>query len=614
MGKLLKKIDAHTSIFQQTARRDLFQQPAEIGPMTTEKRKIEANFEYLRKLFIMPDKPDKFIEFGHELLEMIHVLFKEKGGIHSSVTLPELSRIFNETAVPNEPHLIKDVLAEIKTKVTAHSVKVGSPYYIGHMISAVPYFMILLEMIIAALNQNQVKIETAKASSFVERELVAWFHRLVYNRTEHYYQKNMQNHRLALGNVTSGGTISNLTALLIAREKAFPADGTFPGTREAGVEKGLRHYGYDRGVILVSARGHYSIRKAASILGLGEENVIMIPVDSRHRMDVQALHRKIDSLKRERGKKKVKIIAIVGIAGNTETGAVDDLRGLAEAAQYAGAHFHVDAAWGGAALLADCCRHLFHGIHMADSVCIDTHKLLYCPVGMGLVLFKNERDLGLIKQTSQYVIRRNSVDTGRFTVEGSRPFASLKAWAALKIMGREGYSYLFKSAKDNTDALQEILEECGNFETLNTPELFILIYRFIPSAVREQLHKWESKTNVHDKKNREIQKKVRKVNHIINALNIKLHKALRLDDTTFVSRTTLESTRYRPQNITVLRSCPINPLTDRQVLQEIVKTQNRIGMELWPEFAPAYHRVLNNGSRRAAPTGRGQQEQGQCLL
>jgi putative pyridoxal-dependent aspartate 1-decarboxylase len=581
--------------------------------MNTEKRKIEANFEYLRKLFIMPDSPDKFIEFGHELLELIHDFFKEKGGIHSSVTLPELSRIFNETAVPDDPHLIKDVLAEIKSKVTAHSVKVGSPYYIGHMISAVPYFMILLEMITAALNQNQVKIETAKSSSFVERELVAWFHRLVYNRTELYYLRNMQNHRVALGNVTSGGTISNLTALLIAREKAFPAHGDFPGTREAGMAKALRYYGYDRSVILVSARGHYSIRKAASILGLGEENVVIVPVDARHRMDVQALQRRIDSLKKERGRKKVKIVSIVGIAGNTETGSVDDLRKLGEVARAEGAHFHVDAAWGGGALLVEECRRMFDGIETADSVCIDAHKLLYCPMAMGLILFKSEKDLNLIKQSSQYVIRRNSVDTGRFTVEGSRPFASLKAWAALKIIGRQGYSLLFRSAQESTGAFQEILEGCGNFEVLNAPELFILIYRFVPNAVREQLRKWQEKRIVQDHKKREVQRKIRKVNHIINALNVKLHKALRIDDTSFVSRTTLESTRYRPQNITVLRSCLINPLTDRKILEEIVRTQNRLGMELWPEFAPAYRRVLS-GCRRTAGAGGGEQERGQCAL
>ena len=68
--------------------------------MTTESRRVESSIDYLRKLFIMPDKPDKFIEFGHDLLEMIHDFFKEKGGIHSSITLPELSRIFDQTQMP----------------------------------------------------------------------------------------------------------------------------------------------------------------------------------------------------------------------------------------------------------------------------------------------------------------------------------------------------------------------------------------------------------------------------------------------------------------------------------------------------------------------------------
>lgn len=557
-------------------------------------KEIKANLEYLRKLFIMPESPDKFIEFGHELLEMIHDFFQEKGGIHSSITLPELSEIFNQTALPDSPYLIKDVLSEIKEKVTAHSVKVGNPYYIGHMISAVPYFMILMEMIIAALNQNQVKIETAKASSFVERELTSWLHRLIFNRGDEFYTKHIQNPRVALGNVTSGGTVANLTALMVAREKAFPPDGDFPGVRAAGVERALRHYGYGRGVVIVSTRGHYSIRKAVNILGMGEENALNIGVDDCNRMDLRKLKRKIKSLTEKKGSERTKIIAIIGIAGTTETGNVDNLQSLGETAREVGAHFHVDACWGGAALLVEEYRELFKGIEEADSVSLDAHKLLYCPMTMGLVMFRRETDLNHLMQTANYVIRRDSVDTGKFTIEGSRPFACLKPWAALKIMGREGYALLFRSAKENTHFLEEMLGGCGNFEILNNPELFILNYRFIPQIVRDQLHEWEEmeKSSRDKKQVTTLEKRVRKVNHVVNALNIKLHKALRLDDTTFVSRTTLEATRYRPQKIVVLRAVLINPLTDRSILEEVVDTQNRIGLEIWEEFRPAYERVL----------------------
>jgi len=194
-------------------------------------------------------------------------------------------------------------------------------------------------------------------------------------------------------------------------------------------------------------------------------------------MDVRRLAQKVKSLRKEKG---TRIVAIAGIAGTTETGSVDPLDEMGDLAREAGTHFHVDACWGGSALLVDEYRPLLKGIEKADSVSVDAHKLLYCPMAMGLVLFENEKDLNTIKQSSQYVIRRNSVDMGRFTLEGSRPFDALKPWAALKIMGRDGYRLLLRSARDNACTLQEILDGCGNFETLNTPELFVLIYRFIP--------------------------------------------------------------------------------------------------------------------------------------
>ena len=185
------------------------------------------------------------------------------------------------------------------------------------------------------------------------------------------------------------------------------------------------------------------------------------------------------------------------------------------------------------------------------------------------------------------------MDIGRFTIEGSRPFACLKSWASLKIIGRKGYGLLFRQARESTDYLRSILDHCGNFESLNIPELFILNYRFIPEAVREQLSVWRNRASSYKKrgKSKATDRKIRKTNQLINGLNVKLHRELRRDDTTFVSRTTLESTRYRPQNIVVLRAVMINPLIDKKVLNEIIETQNRIGLRIWKEFEPAFLRI-----------------------
>jgi putative pyridoxal-dependent aspartate 1-decarboxylase len=553
-------------------------------------KKVESSLDYLRKLFIMPDSTDKFMEFGHAVLEMIHEFFQEKKGLHKRITLPELAQIFDQISTPEDPHLIRDVLQEIKDKVTVHSVKVGSPHYIGHMTSAIPYFMILLEIIIAALNQNQVKIETAKASSFVERELIAWMHRIIFNRDDTFYRKHIQNPRIALGNITSGGTISNLTALMVARERALPADRNFPGIRKVGVEGALNYHGYSKMVILVSRRGHYSIRKAANLLGLGEKNVIYIPVDTYNRINIKVLRKTIQNIKRndlEKGK-KTKIMSIIGIAGTTETGNIDNLMDLGDIARDENAYFHVDAAWGGAALIVNEYKSLFRGIEKADSVAVDAHKLLYCPMAMGVVVFRNEKDLNHLKTISQYVNRPDSVDTGRFTIEGSRSFACLKPWASLKIIGREGYRLLFGQAQEATSTFKKILEESGNFEILNHPELFILNYRLVPKKIMEKLNEWAERKkalpNNNDRKN--LTKKIQKVNSVLNNLNILLQKSIRQDDTTFVSRTILESTRYRPQRIVVLRAVLINPLINNDILKKIVSTQNNIALRLIDQFEP----------------------------
>src|SRR5208337_3108304 len=109
-------------------------------------------------------------------------------------------------------------------------------------------------------------------------------HRLVFNRNPGFYKKHIQNWAIALGNVTLDGTVANMTALLVARNKAFKPDGRFPGIREAGLHEAFLHYGLRRAVILVSKRSHYSIEKVARIIGLGNESVIKVPVNSYNKI------------------------------------------------------------------------------------------------------------------------------------------------------------------------------------------------------------------------------------------------------------------------------------------------------------------------------------------
>lgn len=543
-------------------------------------KRIEATSAYMKKLFIMPDSSDRFVEFGIHLLDMIHDFFKEKGGIHSSVSIEELACIFNKTDIPCAPMLIKDVLSEIKNNVIKHSVKVANPYYIGHMTSAIPYFMILLEMIAVSLNQNQVKIESAKASSLVEREFLCWMHRLVYNNTDQFYAANVQNPNVALGNITSDGTISNLTALTLAMAKAFPPDGkAFRGVRIEGLVRALDYYGYRQAKVLVSKRGHYSICKAGTILGIGEKGVAHVPVHPcEHKIDLSRLYQIIERTRRKDKLvgKPTKFVAIVGIAGTTETGNIDDLDELARVAEEIGTHFHVDAAWGGGALLMDAEREMMKGIEKADTVSLDAHKLLFVPNSMGICLFKNDRDSKLLYHTSNYIIRKGSIDQGRFTIEGSRQFASLKPWASLKVLGKNGYRLIFAHARKLQATFVDLVEKDPLFELLNRPQLYIINYRFVPEELKAELD-----TLMEDPKSNS--EKITALNRLINTLNIELHKTIREHDTSFVSRTQLESTRYAPRKIVVLRAITVNPNTEPYMLRKVLNEHRSMGIRIWEE-------------------------------
>jgi glutamate decarboxylase len=539
---------------------------------------IESTPEYMKKLFIMPDSSDRFVEFGIHLLDLIHDFFKEKGGIHSSVSMEDLAKIFSNIEMPCHPHLIKDVLDEIKHNIVKHSVKVANPYYIGHMTSAIPYFMILLEMIAVSLNQNQVKIESAKASSFVEREFLCWIHRLIFNSTPDFYKKQIQNPKIALGNITSDGTIANITALTLAMAKAFPPDNRgFRGVRVEGLARALDHYGYRQALILVSKRGHYSICKAGTILGIGEQGVIRIPVQPYiNKIDINKLQFIVEKIRKEDKivGKTTKFVAIIGIAGTTETGNIDDLDSLAEIAQQLGAHYHVDAAWGGGALLMDGAREMMRGIEKADSVTMDAHKLLYVPNSLGICVFKDVEDSRFLYHTSNYIIREGSVDQGRFTIEGSRSFSCLKPWASIKIFGKNGYKLIFDHARDLQNTFVEFIERDPLFELMNKPELFIINYRFIPEELRSLLNELM-------KNSRKNSDRITTINKLINNLNIELHKTIRDHDMSFVSRTRIESTKYAPRKIVVLRAITINPNTERYMLKQILNEHRSMGIKLW---------------------------------
>ena len=376
-----------------------------------------ANLQNLYRIFTVPVAPDSTLGRIDQAIGENVADFLQKHVVATEQSLDEIEQQFSAASVPEEPMFVSDYTEFIRENLVAHSVHTAAPGFVGHMTSALPYFMLPLSRLMTALNQNLVKVETSKAFTPLERQVLAMLHRLIYTRNDEFYRRWIHDSAHALGAFCSGGTVANMTALWVARNHLCRPQGEFRGICKEGLFQSLKFLGCEGLAVMVSRRGHYSLGKAADLLGIGRDNLVLVDTDENNRIDMGDLRQRYQQLK----ERNIRVMAIVGIAGTTETGHVDPLEDLADFAIEIGCHFHVDSAWGGPTLFSDRHRHLLKGIERADSVTIDAHKQLYVPMGAGMVLFKDPRSLSAIEHHAKYIIRHGSKDLGSHTLEGSRP-------------------------------------------------------------------------------------------------------------------------------------------------------------------------------------------------
>lgn len=530
--------------------------------MTTVKRKAQASQESLHRIFTIPEAPDSTLgRIEREISQNLAGFL----GNHIAATdkpLSEIEQDFKSSLIPEQPSFVSDHMHDLLDKVVAQSVHTSSPSFIGHMTSALPYFILPLSKLMVGLNQNLVKIETSKAFTPLERQVLGMMHRLVYQSDEPFYQQWMHSANHSLGAFCSGGTVANITALWVARNNLLKPNGEFKGVAREGLFKALKHYGYDDLAILVSERGHYSLKKSADVLGIGQDNVIAIPTDNNNKIDCQKLIAKCQELT----SKNIRLLSIIGVAGTTETGNVDPLDEIASIAQQFNAHFHVDAAWGGATLLSNKYRPLLKGIELADSVTIDAHKQMYLPMGAGLVVFKNPASVAAIEHHAEYILRKGSKDLGSHTLEGSRAGMAMLVYSSLHIISRPGYEMLINQGIERAQYFAEIIEQHPNFELVSKPELCLLTYRYVSPEVQAFL----ASANEHQQ-------------HIVNGYLDKLTKLIqkkqRENGKSFVSRTRIEVNKYQGKKVLVFRVVLANPLTSHQILHDILAEQCELADE-----------------------------------
>jgi glutamate decarboxylase len=514
------------------------------------------------RIFTAPEEPESTLRQLDDAISQNVIGFLQKHIVAEETDLVRIEKDFCDTKIPEDPVFVSDHTDFLLNKVVAQSVHTAAPSFIGHMTSALPYFMIPLSKIMISLNQNLVKTETSKAFTPLERQVLGMLHRLIYDRDESFYKRWLHDNLQHLGAFCSGGTIANIPALWVARNQAFGPQGEFKGIAAEGVFAAFKHYQCDGAAILVSKRGHYSLNKASDVLGIGRDNIIAVDTDNENRIDTNALRLKITELK----ERNIRPFALVGIAGTTETGNIDPLDELANIAEQEDIHYHVDGACGAPALFSRKHSHKLKGIERADSVTIDAHKQLYVPMGAGLVLFKDPKSLSSIEHHAQYVIRQGSKDLGSNTLEGSRPGMAMLVHSGLNIIGRNGYELLIDHGMEKAQAFAELINNADDFELITAPELNILTYRWLPVKVKALLDGLDSSTR-------------HRVNELLNKITRLMQKTQREHGRAFVSRTRLEPHRYDKQVITVFRVVLANPLTSMDILNDVLEEQREIAKQ-----------------------------------
>ncbi|MGR6861138.1 pyridoxal-dependent aspartate 1-decarboxylase PanP [Aliivibrio salmonicida] len=527
--------------------------------MVTDNKTADANLESMLRIFTVPEAPDSTLgkieqELSQNLNQFLreHIVAEEK-------PLTEIEKDFTDSSMPESPMYVSEHTEHLLNTLVSQSVHTSAPSFIGHMTSALPYFLMPLSKIMIALNQNLVKIETSKAFTPLERQVLGILHRLIYGQQDDFYHHWMHSADHSLGAFCSGGTIANITALWVARNRLLKPDGDFEGIAKQGLFAALTHYKCNGLAIFVSERGHYSVKKAADVLGIGQDGVITVKTDNNNRICLADLDLKIAAAKA----KNIKPLAIIGVAGTTETGTIDPLRKLAQVAQREDCHFHVDAAWGGATLMSNTYRHLLDGIDLADSVTIDAHKQLYVPMGAGMVIFKDPELMSSIQHHAEYILRKGSKDLGRHTLEGSRSGMAMLLYSCFNIISRPGYELLINQSIEKAKYFSDLIQQQDDFEVISEPELCLLTYRYIPNKVTAALGiaNKEQTAEIYE--------------HLDNLTKF-IQKTQRETGKSFVSRTRLTPKAYQYQPTIVFRVVLANPLTTKEILQSVLVEQREI--------------------------------------
>jgi len=354
--------------------------------------------------------------------------------------------------LPENPMDFDEVFAKFARDVVPYSIPLDHPRFFAFVPSAPSFISILGDMLAAGTNVFAGTWFESAGPSQVEILVIDWFKQILSLPPE------------TSGLLVSGGSVASLTALAVAR-RVMLGDVT------------------QNAVVYLSAHAHTAIDRGLRILGIGEPQWRRIPTDAQFRMQPQALAAQI----REDLKAGFRPMAVVASAGTTSTGAIDPLDAVAQVARENAVWFHVDAAYGGFAVLTARGRELLRGIEQADSVVLDPHKWFYCPIEAGCVLVREGRQLlETFRILPDYMLdverEEREVNFCDYGLQLTRGFRALKVWMAVKTYGIGRIREIISQCLDLAEYAVLFFQQIPQIEIVTPPSLGVFTFRYVPAA------------------------------------------------------------------------------------------------------------------------------------
>jgi len=358
-----------------------------------------------------------------------------------------------DSPISERPISIADAVALVRDHVDRPGLNPASGGHLAYIPGGGIYYSSLGDYLADITNRFAGIFFAGPGAVRMENMLIRWLAKILgYPKT-------------AAGNLTSGGSIANLIAIVTARDAMK-----------------LKATDIERSVIYLTRQAHHSIDKAIRIAGLKECIVRYIPIDDRFRMIPQLLERQIAKDKRE----QLKPFLVIASAGTTDAGAIDPLQPIGQIAHKHKLWYHIDAAYGGFFVLTREGKKKLRGIEDSDSVVIDPHKGLFLPYGLGVVLVKDRDKLHAshyyVANYMQDAISENEEPSpAELSPELTKPYRGMRLWLPLKLHGIRPFRSCLEEKLLLAKYFHREIRKLG-FETGPEPELSVVTYRYVPKT------------------------------------------------------------------------------------------------------------------------------------